>query len=482
MNAFFQLIEWLFGNTSAFQRPKKTPPPWSPVEIPEPDPVFPPSNPSPDLPAAPSTDDLRIGLAIVDREARRDAAGNVVIYRLPGNDGGGTHEVAGINSVYHPEMLKKLTGMAPPDREAACAEYIENYTLRMTGLSKSDRLRIGTLYQVLDTTFHRGAGGSAWVVQTSLRTLGYSVIRDRKWGPNTRTALMKADRDFPDSLNKLIRKNREVYERTVVGYRANFWKGFVNRWDGVFALAETWNAETPAPVRVPVTDPMTAPPVETVEPAPVLESLPDREFGLATQIASAMQRKGYRIFEDNSKDYNLNIVGVRNEDGELDEFTCRIVVFWKRPSGEWETRGWKATTYPGSRYLIDRLLNRAGAAILVPGQYPVYRLDTHNGKYKALCQRRGVVKVYRDGNRDRKFDRDPKSIMEGMFGINIHAPVTPTASTRGYVAANVRAASAGCQVFQRVDDFTEFRGICEKAADLWGNSFTYTLIEEADLL
>jgi len=471
MNAFVKLLSWLLGfrSKTPFVRPTAK------VEPPEPDPIFPPARPSPDLPSAVPGEDLRIGLAIVDREARRDAAGHVLIYRLPGNDGGGTHEIAGINSVYHPEMLKKLIGMAPPDRERACAEYIENYTLRMTGLSKSDKIRTGTLYTVLDTTFHRGGGGSAWVVQSSLRTLGYPVIRDRKWGPNTRTALMKADRDFPDKLLELLRKNRETYEREIIGYRSNFWKGFVNRWDAVLAKSLEWNAEKPAE---PFLESLPEPSPESVPPV----TLPgEDDYGPADRIVSAMKEKGYRVFEDNAKDYNLNIVGIRNEDGELDEFTCRIAVFWKRPAGNWELRSWKATTYPGSRYLIERLLNRAGAAILVPGQYPVYRLDTHNGKYKALCQRRGAVKVYRDGNRDRNFDLRESSIMEGMFGINIHAPVTPTASNRNYVARNVRAASAGCQVFRSVADFTEFRGICEKGAELWGNSFTYTLLKNEDL-
>ena len=33
----------------------------------------------------------------------------------------------------------------------------------------------------------------------------------------------------------------------------------------------------------------------------------------------------------------------------------------------------------------------------------VYKIDKHQGKYKALCQRNGKVKVYRDGRRAREF-------------------------------------------------------------------------------
>ena len=42
--------------------------------------------------------------------------------------------------------------------------------------------------------------------------------------------------------------------------------------------------------------------------------------------------------------------------------------------------------------------------------------------------------------------------------------------------------SAGCQVIAANDDFTSFMKICNKSKDIWGNSFTYTLIESDDLV
>lgn len=213
-------------------------------------------------------------------------------------------------------------------------------------------------------------------------------------------------------------------------------------------------------------------------PDPVI---PEENYGPATLIAKAMEAKGYQISDNNGKDFNLNIVGVRDTGARLDEFACTMNAFWKTPAGDWNRIEWKCTTYPGKRYLVERLLNPKGAAILCPGQYPVYRLDTHNGKYRALCQRRGPVKVYRDGDRDTEFDLNPSTVMSGMFGINLHAPVTPTSSTKNYIAQRVYAASAGCQVFESVADFLEFRSLCDKAAENWGNSFTYTLLEDTDL-
>lgn len=234
--------------------------------------------------------------------------------------------------------------------------------------------------------------------------------------------------------------------------------------------------ERTAVVTIPEPDPVS--PVPPPPPDPVEDA---ETFGPATHYVRALKRKGYRLFDNNEQDHNLNIVGVRNTGGRFDRFDCKIVVFWREPSGAWRLIEWPATTYPGKRYLVEKLLNKAGAAILQPGQWPVYQLDTHNGKYRALCQRRGTVRVYRDGDRDREYDLAPSTLMDGWFGINIHAPVTPDSSKRGYVAQTVYAASAGCQVFQSLDDFLEFRALCEKAAANWGNAFTYTLILDTDL-
>ncbi|MGE5354063.1 MAG: hypothetical protein ACM3S2_20230 [Ignavibacteriales bacterium] len=53
-----------------------------------------------------------------------------------------------------------------------------------------------------------------------------------------------------------------------------------------------------------------------------------------------------------------------------------------------------------------------GMAVLCPGAWYVHKFDLHNGKYLALCQRRGPVNVIRDGN--------PDYLDSGYFGINIH--------------------------------------------------------------
>jgi len=212
-------------------------------------------------------------------------------------------------------------------------------------------------------------------------------------------------------------------------------------------------------------------------PDPVL---PDDEYGPAFPLVRAMQRKGYKVFKDNREDLNLNIVGVRNTSAGIDEYGCTLYVFWKTSLGPWAVKSWPITTYPGSRYLVERLLNPRGAAILKPGQYKgIYKLDLHGGRYEALCQRNGPVTVYRDGDRDHEFDILPSSTMTGYFGINIHSPVSP--DRLGHVAQRVYSSSAGCQVFQKVTDFVDFIELCQSAEELWGNRFTYTLLNDIDV-
>ena len=126
---------------------------------------------------------------------------------------------------------------------------------------------------------------------------------------------------------------------------------------------------------------------------------------------------GHAVFE--SGVYNLNIIGIRSKDHKANSFDDRICVVYKDEQG-WITRTWECTTEPG-RYWLENPSNVKGTAILVPGQYrSVWKIDKHQGRYDALCQRNGTVKTYRDSNKDDVIDLDVQSITEGYYGINIH--------------------------------------------------------------
>ena len=196
---------------------------------------------------------------------------------------------------------------------------------------------------------------------------------------------------------------------------------------------------------------------------------------LAENLELSLDRLRYAFF-DNNKPYNLNLIAVRNRSGSSDKFDDVLFVVFRDKDKEWEVRSYEITTEPGPR-ILRKPINEKGTAILVPGQYrSVYKIDTHGGKNRhiALCQRNGKVWVYRDDDRDGK--PDEKLVMEhGMFGINIHRHARE--DEKEYVLGS----SAGCQVFKSSRQFAQFMELCNQAADIYGNSFTYTLLEEKEL-
>ena len=190
-------------------------------------------------------------------------------------------------------------------------------------------------------------------------------------------------------------------------------------------------------------------------------------------IKKVFKDKGYAFFEKGN--LNLNIIGVRNLSGRADVFDDNILVVYRDESG-WVVHSYEATTEPGVN-ILKRPIVKGGTAILIPGQYRgVYKIDIHGGKrkYTALCQRNGKVRIWRDDNRDRKPDYSGP-VHEGMFGINIHRQWG--SDEREYTGG----VSAGCQVCRSSKDFYEFMDLCNKAADSWSNSFTYTLVDSADI-
>jgi hypothetical protein len=193
------------------------------------------------------------------------------------------------------------------------------------------------------------------------------------------------------------------------------------------------------------------------------------------KIESAVKSKGYVYFEDTSnKGYDVNIIGVRNSapgNKITDLFDDIITLSYKDDKGVWQFNSWSATTDPGKKG-AQQFHNKKGVSRLIPGQYrSVWSIDKHQGKYDALCQRNGKVKVWRDANKDLIFEE--KVIDEGIFGINIHKA--------GQDSTWVSNWSEGCTVFKRVKDFDVFMSICKKAAKIHGNKFTYTLIESSDI-
>jgi hypothetical protein len=134
-------------------------------------------------------------------------------------------------------------------------------------------------------------------------------------------------------------------------------------------------------------------------------------------------------------------------------------------------------------------MNRLGAAILKPGQYEgCWKIGNHRG-YEALVQDKPVI-VYRDNNRDNILDVASQNvdIHVGVFGINIHR------ANRNGRSVQVDKWSAGCQVLQNRKrnhmilgvefdyDWDFFMHLVRSSAAFYNEYFTYTLIDEAELL
>ena len=188
-------------------------------------------------------------------------------------------------------------------------------------------------------------------------------------------------------------------------------------------------------------------------------------------VRAVMEKKGYRFFE--SGIYNLNIIGVRRSTVEINKFDDYLLLIYKTSPSNWVFKTYPITTDPGTYWLLNPT-NPKGTAILIPGQYrSTWKIAKHQGKYEALCQRK-PVKVWRDDNRDRVLDFYSSPEDEGYFGINIHRSNPYTESSQ------VDKWSAGCQVFKKAANFKEFMNYCNKSASMYGDGFTYTLLEELD--
>lgn len=136
----------------------------------------------------------------------------------------------------------------------------------------------------------------------------------------------------------------------------------------------------------------------------------------------------------------------------------------------------KGTTKPGLTWLKHKMGNINGTAILQPGQYrKCWKMGAHRG-YPALCQSGpGVFKVWRDNDKDGQFDYQGTTYTD-VEGLNMH--------TESLIidVEKVDAYSAGCQVRAFDKEHFMVMELCELSAGLYGDLFSYTLLEERDFL
>jgi len=189
-------------------------------------------------------------------------------------------------------------------------------------------------------------------------------------------------------------------------------------------------------------------------------------------VKQVFLNKGYTFFDTGS--YNLNLFGIRSGHPRVNEFNDWIGIVFKDALGNKQAIGFKASTDPGYYWLKHQLGNINGTAILCPGQYRhCWVVGTHQG-YEALQQSPGArFLVWRDNNANGILD-ESGPVYNDVSGLNCHTTSFRTEVDR------VGRYSAGCQVIQDDLDFLIFLSIVRKSADMYGNSFTYTLFRDND--
>jgi len=187
-------------------------------------------------------------------------------------------------------------------------------------------------------------------------------------------------------------------------------------------------------------------------------------------IIETMKRLKYKVFENDSKNYNLNIVGIRTNDDTSNLFNDWLFCFWKY-KGKWMANIYPITTDPGTYYRLHPM-NKNGTWIMAPAQnIDCYNIGTYKG-YTALTQI-GPMWGYRDNDKDKVLDTEGLKLVHEIAATYIHKA--------GKKSFSVDNWSAGCQVFANEEDYNDFIETCLKSAEIYGNKFTYTLLTENQL-
>ena len=192
-------------------------------------------------------------------------------------------------------------------------------------------------------------------------------------------------------------------------------------------------------------------------------------------VITAIRKKGYDVFEEDSKPFNLNIIAIRSNDPKVNVFNDHMHLCWKY-RGQWNDFNFPIPCDPGLYWLNHHEeINKMGTAIVKEGQYKgLWKTGLHRGRYFALVQKNPVT-VIRDYNNDDKIDLESGRIEQGHFGINHDRG---NASKESF---KVGKWSAGCLVNPHPRIFEIEMEIFREASKIWGDSFTLTLIKESDL-
>jgi len=194
-------------------------------------------------------------------------------------------------------------------------------------------------------------------------------------------------------------------------------------------------------------------------------------IGLQDAI-KVLNKKGYKLFEDDGKPFNINFIGIRDIGGQWND---QFIVMWKY-EGIWSFYTFHGTTDPGAYYL-DKPINTKGTAIMVEGQHRgLYSLGKHQGRYEALkpAKKVGVWRIPKGMDYADIKDITDLTLDVGWHGTNFHRAHTQVE------VAKVKKYSAGCQVVQNYQEYLIAMQIIKQGFKNWGKTLTYTLLNIND--
>jgi hypothetical protein len=178
-----------------------------------------------------------------------------------------------------------------------------------------------------------------------------------------------------------------------------------------------------------------------------------KKMSMIGRIKGLLKRRGFTIY---TRPFELNIVGLRNKNvRHADE----IHVFYKINAKNWNYHIYEGITDPF--YLSKG--KPSSSILLKEGQYAdTFEIGRHREKFTALVETKPVVVLE---NNDRASSLSAGKTKKGNFNIDI------------IPAAAFKDGDEGCQLLLGDENFTELIVLCKKHAELYGNHFTYSLID-----
>jgi hypothetical protein len=181
-----------------------------------------------------------------------------------------------------------------------------------------------------------------------------------------------------------------------------------------------------------------------------------------------MHEKGYDLGETDNGTH-VNLIGIRSAALEPRTYNDWIAAAYC-DGVRWNFFPFPATTDPGT-FWQDEPRRVQGTSVLEPGQYPnLWRVGRLRGR-RALRQR-GPARVWRGARRQHYLDTEGVAEAVRQAGIDLFAAGEKDGS---------RWRSAA-QVLQDREHARFLMALCARAAPLQDDSFTYTLLEEADFV